>query len=581
MSKRKTHEEFVSELKLKNKNFYNIEFLSEYKGIKNRIKCKCKICDHEWQPTADSLMMGTGCPMCRNKKLIKSRSKSLNDFLNELHTIRDDIEYVSGYKNTKTKATFKCKKHNILFTTTPESILKGVGCDLCRKEKPQYNKLTKEQINKTIIHLKIEMIGEYVNSKTATKFRCKLCDKEFVSTYDLIRYWRICGCEECKEKNRPKRKDNVINNRISKLHSKKSEYVKILSYDEECERILCQCLLCKDTYETCYDSIVQGCMHKKCASIIGQSNIRLSNEEIIKRVQSFGNNINIDFSNYFSSDSLLQCECNVCHNKWKAKQKNLIRGRGCPVCAKKRRDKSKYKSLDEYYELLNDMNLRVISDYVNATTPVKLKCNKCGEEFESTMSYISNTSIGCKNCTQEKNRIIKLNAFIEDLYNKNSTIKLVGDFVDMSTTTTFLCTNCNHKFERTPHDILRYDNCPKCTTNSRLEYHIKLFLDKYKINYELHHSFDGLYGVNGGLLSYDFYLPEYNVLIEAQGKQHIEPIAHFGGEEQFIIQVEHDERKREYAKTKNIKLLEIFYNDINNISSILCKQFNIDIKKAS
>ena len=84
-------------------------------------------------------------------------------------------------------------------------------------------------------------------------------------------------------------------------------------------------------------------------------------------------------------------------------------------------------------------------------------------------------------------------------------------------------------------------------------------------------------------MSYDFYLPEYNLLIEAQGKQHVEPVEYFGGEDQFVIQTEHDKRKREYAEIKNIELLEIFYNDINNISNILDNQFNMDveIKRAS
>ena len=55
MSKKKTHEQFVEEIKLKNKHFNDIELLSEYCGIKNKIKCRCKICNHEWSPIAGSL----------------------------------------------------------------------------------------------------------------------------------------------------------------------------------------------------------------------------------------------------------------------------------------------------------------------------------------------------------------------------------------------------------------------------------------------------------------------------------------------------------------------------------------------
>lgn len=133
------------------------------------------------------------------------------------------------------------------------------------------------------------------------------------------------------------------------------------------------------------------------------------------------------------------------------------------------------------------MNLTVVSDYVNATTPVTLKCKVCGNEFESTMTYISNTSIGCKVCSQEDYRVQKLNDFIEILSLKNQTIKLIGEYTDMSTPTTFLCSECNKTFERTPHDLLRSYTCPNCTTNSKLEYFIKLYLDimVFIINYTI------------------------------------------------------------------------------------------------
>lgn len=81
-------------------------------------------------------------------------------------------------------------------------------------------------------------------------------------------------------------------------------------------------------------------------------------------------------------------------------------------------------------------------------------------------------------------------------------------------------------------------------------------------------------GVNGKKLSYDFYLPQYNLLIEFQGKQHEQPIEYFGGEEKFKTQQEHDKRKREYAKLHNINLLEIWHYDINNIEKILTETLN-------
>ena len=106
------------------------------------------------------------------------------------------------------------------------------------------------------------------------------------------------------------------------------------------------------------------------------------------------------------------------------------------------------------------------------------------------------------------------------------------------------------------------------------EYYISTYLLSNSINFEKQKKFSDLLGVGGGNLSYDFYLPNHNMLIECQGEQHERPIEYFGGEEQFAIQQEHDKRKREYAKDNGYRLLEISYKDYNNIDNILTKAIN-------
>lgn len=101
------------------------------------------------------------------------------------------------------------------------------------------------------------------------------------------------------------------------------------------------------------------------------------------------------------------------------------------------------------------------------------------------------------------------------------------------------------------------------------ETHIKEYLSKNKIKYESQKTFSDLYGTQNGKLSYDFYLPEYNLLIEYQGKQHEKPIDYFGGKEQLLRQQEHDRRKSEYAEKNGYNLLEIWYYDYNRIEEIL------------
>lgn len=76
---------------------------------------------------------------------------------------------------------------------------------------------------------------------------------------------------------------------------------------------------------------------------------------------------------------------------------------------------------------------------------------------------------------------------------------------------------------------------------------------------------DNLTGVGGRYLSYDFAIfddsGKISVLIECQGQQHYKPLEFFGGEEQFEIQMLHDELKREYAHDRGIQLIEIPYTE--------------------
>ena len=108
------------------------------------------------------------------------------------------------------------------------------------------------------------------------------------------------------------------------------------------------------------------------------------------------------------------------------------------------------------------------------------------------------------------------------------------------------------------------------------EYYISTYLLSNSINFEKQKKFSDLLGVGGGNLSYDFYLPNHNMLIECQGEQHERPIEYFGGEEQFAIQQEHDRRKREYAVNNGYKLLEIWYYDYDKIEEILNRELELN-----
>lgn len=129
--------------------------------------------------------------------------------------------------------------------------------------------------------------------------------------------------------------------------------------------------------------------------------------------------------------------------------------------------------------------------------------------------------------------------------------------------------SCGNTFETS---ISSFQNgktrCDECSKSiSRYEKNIMEFLDGEGIAYIRQYKFNDCRNVLP--LPFDFYLKEYNSLLEVDGEGHFH-VCHFNGicrekaEKTFLLTQQNDNIKNEYCKRKNIPLLRISYNDINN-----------------
>ena len=122
---------------------------------------------------------------------------------------------------------------------------------------------------------------------------------------------------------------------------------------------------------------------------------------------------------------------------------------------------------------------------------------------------------------------------------------------------------------------LRVERMALASRIPKAEIWTKSFLDSIGVRYESPKTFDDLFGVNGGLLSYDFWIPSVSLLIELNGLQHYRSVDWFGGYEGHCKQVEHDLRKREYAEKNGYRLISIFTDHISK-TALLSKLMAID-----
>ena len=109
-----------------------------------------------------------------------------------------------------------------------------------------------------------------------------------------------------------------------------------------------------------------------------------------------------------------------------------------------------------------------------------------------------------------------------------------------------------------PNNFIRGNRCPYCHT-PKGETFISKILDNFNLNYDSQKTFDNL--KDNKLLSYDFYIPDQNILIEYQGVQHYQPIDYFGGETAFKKQQKHDQIKLDYAKEHGYNLITVPYTE--------------------
>lgn len=303
-----------------------------------------------------------------------------------------------------------------------------------------------------------------------------------------------------------------------------------------------------------------------------------THEQFINDISKTKNpNIKI-LGKYINSKTKIECLCLICNNIYYASPNSIKNGYGHQKCSNiKRGQLSKYTHTD-FLNRMKNINpfISFTSEYTGTSNKIDCHCEICEYNWSCYPGNLYKGA-GCPKCADIRGGIKRKQRqsikYIKELEKLNVT--LIENYIDCYTPILHKCNICGSIWKTDPHHMLsRGSNCPTCYGSSG-EQKIGKLLSSYNIYNITQKNFEGLIGINGGLLTYDFYLPDYNKLIEFQGIQHEKAIEYFGGEEKFKIQQEHDRRKKLYAKDHNIELIEIWYYDYSRIEEILINELNL------
>lgn len=244
-----------------------------------------------------------------------------------------------------------------------------------------------------------------------------------------------------------------------------------------------------------------------------------------------------------------------------------LSGVGCPKCGKIKSDDSKriVNFVDRAKKIHLDKYDYSKTNYKNIETKVIITCKEHGDFTQKPYHHLKGS--GCPYCS--KNRKLDTKLFIEksNLIHHNTYDYSKVDYINIKLKVKIICSK-HGEFLQSAGKHLMGRGCPYCK-ESKGEAKIRFILEQKSISFNRQYIFIDCRDILP--LPFDFYLPDFNLCIEYDGKQHFEPLTFFGGDDGLKDSVKKDFIKTKYCKDNGIRLLRIKYSEniLRKIQTIL------------
>ena len=206
-----------------------------------------------------------------------------------------------------------------------------------------------------------------------------------------------------------------------------------------------------------------------------------------------------------------------------------------------------------------------------------LKHKTCGNEFTSRIDSVLHIRPGkdhgtrCPHCFGiHKYTIDDIRTFVN--VDTNGEYKLLSKkYINNKSKILVKHVSCGNNYYVRTDTFIRGSRCPYCIEYKN-EKTITEYLNDNDIDFEPQKSFEGLIGKKN-LLSVDFFIPKYNLIIEYDGEYHYLEEKHATREDAFENQKANDNKKDVYFKENGYNLLRIPFWMRDDIDELLTETF--------
>lgn len=341
--------------------------------------------------------------------------------------------------------------------------------------------------------------------------------------------------------------------RSKKVHGEnKYDYSKV-NYISSKDKVIIICNKCKNEFiQTAHNHLCgQGCPNCK-------GGVKYTQEQFIEKVREIhGDRYGYNKVNYINSSTPVILNCDI-HGDFEIKPVDILQGCGCKECNPSPYKKYTTESFIEAAKKVHGEDKYDYSEvnYVNINTPVKLICNKCKKEF-TQRPHDHLYGHGCSECNGGVN--INTEEFIRraKLIHKDTYGYDEVEYVNCTTPVKIIC-NSHGPFWQQPSIHLSNCGCPSCGDRFILEVDIELYCKDNNINIIKQYTWDWLKYKRKQHV--DFYLPDFNAVIECQGLQHFKPTEFFDKKYTFEERVKMDDNKRNLCLEHGLRVF--YYSNI-------------------
>lgn len=188
-------------------------------------------------------------------------------------------------------------------------------------------------------------------------------------------------------------------------------------------------------------------------------------KDIIKNLQEKYKDFNfsiVDNESNLNKKKII-CECKKCKKTFVRTYRHLInRTVVCPICGETTK---KHNMRQRVYNEIKNKGLEIIDfNYDNNRSKIKVRCEKCGNIFETCYLVIQQGLSGCKKCQYDKMKYsnAEINEKIKKIY--GGTIVLLDEYSGINNKIKVKCTICGNIWETTPYSlIVQKTGCHVCS----------------------------------------------------------------------------------------------------------------------